>query len=216
MIRAVLWDNDGVLVDSEALFFEVTRSAFARLGLDLTKELWGTQYLGEGRGSREIAHSLGASPADIGLVMDERNEQYRIALRCPPAIRPQVPETLATLSGRVRMGIVTGCHRDQLDLMHESSGLLDFFEIVITADDYGPSKPNPAPYLTALKAMDLSVEDCIAVEDSQRGLASAETAGIACVVVPTDLTQMQDFAGALSVERDVSGILKHIMSGKDR
>ena len=60
------------------------------------------------------------------------------------------------------------------------------------------------------------MEDCIAVEDSQRGLASAETAGIACVVVPTDLTQMQDFAGALSVERDVSGILKHVVTDYGR
>jgi len=213
MIRAVLWDNDGVLVDSETVFYEITRAAFARLGLDLTKEIWGTQYLGEGRGTREIANSLGANPADIDAVIDERNEHYRIALRQPTAIRPQVPETLETLAGRVRMGIVTGCHREQLHLMHNSSGLLDFFDAIITGADYDDPKPSPAPYLTAVKALNLNVRDCIAVEDSKRGLVSAAAAGISCVVVPNDLTQMQNFSGALAVEIDVAGILKHIVSG---
>ena len=59
MIEVVLWDNDGVLVDTETLFYETTRVAFARLGLDLTKEIWGRQYLGEGKSSREIAALLG-------------------------------------------------------------------------------------------------------------------------------------------------------------
>lgn len=216
MIRDVLWDNDGVLVDSEAVFFDITRSAFARLGLDLTKEIWGAQYLGEGRSTREIAESLGANPADIDPAVDKRNERYLIALRQPPAIRPRVPETLAALSGRVRMGLVTGCHRRQLHLMHDSSGLLDFFDAIITGDDCADPKPNPAPYLAALKALDLSAKDCLAVEDSSRGLVSATTAGIACVIVPTDLTQVQDFSDALAVECDVSGILKYIVPGQGR
>ncbi|MFC1532030.1 HAD family hydrolase [Thermodesulfobacteriota bacterium] len=135
MIQAVLWDNDGVLVDSETIFYEITRSAFIRLGLNLTKEIWGTQYLGEVRGTREIAFSLGANPTDIDSIIDERNEYYRIALRQPPAIRPQVSETLEALAGRLRMGIVTGSHREQLHLMHKSSGLLDFFDAIITGDD---------------------------------------------------------------------------------
>ena len=210
MIKAVLWDNDGVLVDSEIVFFEVTRKAFARLGIKLTKEQWGTLYLGEGKSSREIARSLGANPAEIDPVIDERNKQHRIALRQPIAIRPQVPETLAALSRRVRMAMVTGSHREQLHLMHNSSNLLDFFELCITGDECHELKPNPAPYLAALEALGLDAKDCIAVEDSSRGLRSAMAAGIACVVVPTELTQMQDFSGALSVERDVSAVLKYI------
>jgi HAD superfamily hydrolase (TIGR01509 family) len=216
MIRAVLWDNDGVLVDSETVFFEVTRTAFARLGLVLTKELWGTQYLGEGRSTRDIARSLGASPADIAPVIDKRNEQYRSMLEYPPAIRPKVPEILGALSGRVRMAIVTGCHRDELYLMHASSGLLRFFDTVITGDDYDDPKPKPGPYLAAVKAMDLDAKACIAVEDSQRGLVSATTAGISCMIVPTGLSQMHDFSGALSVEHDVSGILQYVRVGYNR
>ena len=210
MIEVVLWDNDGVLVDTEILFYETTRVAFARLGLDLTKKIWGIQYLGEGKSSREIAALLGGDPDRIAEVMAERNRQYLQVLGEPPPLRPQVRETLGELSGRVRMAIVTGCHRDQLQLMHRSSGLLGFFEAIVTGDECTHPKPHPELYLAALKVLGVSARFCIAVEDSPRGLASARAAGVPCVVVPTDLTRALGFVGALSVEQDVSGILKHI------
>jgi len=210
-IHAVLWDNDGVLVDSETVFFEITRSSFARLGLTLTEEVWGTRYLGEGGRSRDVAASMGGDPAAIDPVMEERNREYLAALREPPAVRPRVRETLEALSGRVKMAIVTGCRREQLDLMHSSSGLLEYFDFILTADDYDESKPSPVPYLAAVRDMKLDAGDCIAVEDSKRGLESAIAAGVACVVVPTDLTRMQNFSGALAVEPDVSAVLKHAM-----
>ena len=210
MLNAVLWDNDGVLVDTETLFFEITRAAFTRLGLELTKEIWGRRYLGEGRPSREIAAELGGDPRQIVPVLEERNKQYRHILARPPVIRPQVRETLAALRGRVRLAIVTGCDREQLDLVHKSTGLLDFFEVIVTSDDCSHAKPHPELYLAALKAMKLKPDECIAIEDSPRGLASARAAGIPCLVVPTELTRDLKFEGAFSIERDVSGVLSRV------
>src|SRR5690242_19978970 len=86
--QVVLWDNDGVLVDTESLFFEVTRAAFALLGLALTKEIWSTRYLADGKPSREIALALGADPASIDPVLSARNKEYRQLLSRPPIIRP--------------------------------------------------------------------------------------------------------------------------------
>jgi HAD superfamily hydrolase (TIGR01509 family) len=209
MTDAVLFDNDGVLVDTETLFFETTRLAFGRLGLDLTKETWGSHYLGEGKTSKEIALSLGGVPDRIAAVLDERNRQYMRILEQPPPIRPQVRETLAKLHGRVKLAIVTGCGRDQLDLVHATSGLLRFFDVIITSDDCSCSKPHPEPYLAAVKALGVRVEQCVAVEDAPRGLAAASAADIPCVVVPTELTRMLDFPGALGVEDEVSAVLKY-------
>jgi len=210
MIKAILWDNDGVLLDTEILFFEVTRSAFLRLGLDLTEEIWGREYLGTGKGSRDIAISLGGDPDHVLSVMDERNVLYSRILEQPPTVRPLVCETLSALFGKVKMAIVTGSHREQFLTMHKSNGLLDFFDTIITGDDYTHTKPHPEPYLTAMKVLDVSAERCIAVEDSPRGLASALSAGIQCIIVPTRLTQMLEFPDALSIEQDVSGVLKYI------
>jgi HAD superfamily hydrolase (TIGR01549 family) len=211
LVQAVLWDNDGILVDSEHIFFEITRSAFARLGLDLTRDIWGIQYLGEGTSSREIARNLGADPEEYKRVLDERNSRYREVIKSnPPPVRFQVPETLARLSGRVRLGIVTGCHRDLFNSMHRLSGLLDYFDAVITGDECDKPKPDPALYLMALKALNLKPEDCIAVEDTKRGLLAATNAGIGCIVVPTDLTRMQDFSDALAVEDEIASVLKYV------
>ena len=212
MVEAVLWDNDGVLVDSETLFFETTRTAFARLELDLTPEVWGKHYLGEGKKSREVAALLGALGGRIAPMLKERDQDYLQRLRQAPPLQPNVRETLFRLSGRVRMAMVTGCHRDQLQLMHASSGLLGFFDAIIKGDDCPNPKPHPDVYLAGLKALGALAERCLAVEDSGRGLAAARAAGIPCIVVPTKLTRMLDFSGALAVEPDVSAVLRHIQA----
>jgi HAD superfamily hydrolase (TIGR01509 family) len=208
--KAVLWDNDGILVDSEILFYELTRSFFAELGLELTPETWSLQYHGEGIGSREIALSLGGDPETIDPVLDARNKEYRVVLQNPPPIQPFVLETLHALRGSVKQGIVTGCHRDQLHLTHDHSGILDLFDIIVTADDCRATKPDPEAYLKAARGLGLDPSECIAIEDSRRGLHAAIAAGMPCIVVPTDLTAIQDFTGALSVEKDVSHILNYV------
>ncbi len=210
MFAAVLWDNDGILVDSERRFFELSRLAFAQFGAVLSEETWRNSYLGKGVGSRRIALSLGVAPARIDPVLKERNRRYLQILQEPPPVRPLVSDTLQMLHERMRLALVTGCHRHQLDLMHRTSGLLDYFECIVTGDDCARPKPDPELYRIALDRLGLQADQCLAVEDSERGLRAALAAGIACVVIPTDLTAGQNFDGALSIEKDASGILNHI------
>ncbi len=210
MIEAVLWDNDGVLVDTETLFFETTRAAFVRLGVELKQELWGKLYLGEGKSTREIAVLLGAENSKISEVLEERNQAYLQKLRQAPPLRPHVRETLSALSGKVRMAMVTGCHRNQLQLMHAGTGFLGFFEVIVTGDDCANPKPDPELYLAGLKALGLAAERCLAVEDSGRGLAAARAAGIPCIVVPTELTVQLGFPGACRVAPGVSAVAEYI------
>jgi len=129
MTEAVLFDNDGVLVDTETLFFETTRLAFAQSGLDLSRATWATRYLAEGKSSRDIALSLGADADRIPKVIEDRNRRYRQVLKRPPPLRQQVRATLKELHGRIKIAIVTGCGRDLLDLVHGASDLLNFFDL---------------------------------------------------------------------------------------
>jgi HAD superfamily hydrolase (TIGR01509 family) len=211
--KVVLWDNDGVLVDTESLFFETTRLAFARLGLVLTREIWGERYLADGKSSREIAVAMGAEPGRAEVVLAERNREYRRVLQHAPAVRPRVRETLAELAGKVRMAIVTGCDRSQLKLAHAASGLLGYFERIVTSDECSNPKPHPELYLTALRALHVDAGDCIAVEDSPRGVAAARAAGIACLAVPTELTAGLRFEGAVEVVGDVSEVRRFLGKG---
>jgi len=210
MIEAVLFDNDGVLVDTEMLFFETTRRAFTHLGLNLDRETWGRRYLADGNTSKEIALSMGADANRVLEVLERRNQEYWSILQDPPPLRPNVRETLAALRGRFKLAIVTGCGREQLDLVHTSSQLLEMFDLIVTSDDCSCSKPHPEPYLAALRALGLEAGQCIAIEDSPRGLASAKAAGVPCIIVPTELTALLEFPAALAIEQDISKVLNHV------
>jgi len=95
--------------------------------------------------------------------------------------------------------------------MHRHSGLEGYFDEVVTRDDVEETKPRPDPYLAAMRKLGLKPGECLAVEDSERGLDSAHAAGIRCVVVPNPLTRMQRFEKAHAVEDDVSGVMKHLV-----
>ena len=213
MTEAVLFDNDGVLVDSEILFFRTTQTAFRRLDLALTPEIWGLWYLAEGNNSREVALRLGADPERVDQVLEDRDYRFRRVLQKAPPLRPGVRETLAKLHGTVKLGIVTGAGRDHLSLVHATSNLLPRFDVTITHDDCSNSKPHPEPYLAAIRKLGVDAKHCLAVEDSPRGLASARSAGVPCVVVPTELTCPLPFPGALAVEQDLSGVLRYVRPG---
>ncbi len=209
MVEVILWDNDGLLLDSEAVFFELTQSVFADFGFLLSEEYWGTEYLAKARRTRQIAGELGMKPDLIDRVIELRDRKFLEALHRPVPLRPKVRETLDFLAGRVKQGVVTGSPREKVELMHRVNGLGGYFDILVTQDDVSDPKPHPEPYQIALERFGVTPDAVIAVEDSERGLASAHAAGIPCVVVPNPLTRIQKFEKAYAVEDDVAGIVKH-------
>jgi beta-phosphoglucomutase-like phosphatase (HAD superfamily) len=90
---------------------------------------------------------------------------------------------------------------------------LSFFDVIITSDDCSNGKPHPEPYLAAIRKLGVDPKQCLAVEDTPRGLASARSAGVPCVVVPTWLTCKLPFPGALAIEQDLSAVLRYVRPG---
>ena len=187
-IKALLWDNDGVLVDTEHLYFEATQRVLASAGVELSEQQYIDHFLVEGRGAWHLLEDRGVSAKEIARLRDERNELYGRLLRQGPRAIPGVAETLQALRGRYVMGVVTSSRRDHFDLIHEHTGLLQYFDFVLTASDYPRVKPHPDPYLAAVERSGAGAEACIAIEDSERGLEAATLAGVRCIVVPTALT----------------------------
>ncbi len=211
-VKAIFWDNDGLLLDSEAAFFELTREVFAAFGIELTREYWGREYLGNAKRTRQVARELGMDDELVEEAIGIRDRRFYDVLQRPLPLRPRVRETLDALSGRIPQGVVTGSPRDKIELMHRLNGLQGYFAVTVTGDDVLETKPHPEPYLSAMAKLGVRPEECLAVEDSERGLASAHAAGIACIVVPNPLTRIQRFEKAYAIEEDVSGVLKHLRS----
>lgn len=212
MIQAVLWDNDGVLMDSESMFFEVTRAAFAECGTVLTPAAWAREYLTEGRRTREMALALGMRPETADAMIARRNTAFRQKLGERSLVRAGIREVIHHLHGRVRMAVVTSAPRSQFDSLHRASGLESYFEFVITSDDCARDKPFPDAYLLALERLRLKPRECLAVEDSPRGLKAAVSAGIPCVVCPTPLTDLEACRGALRIVTDLAELPDVIQS----
>lgn len=187
-MKAIFFDSDGVLVDTERLFFEVTRAAFESAGVALSSAQWARGYLGEGRRSRDIAGQLGMEPGRIADVIRQRDEAFWIRIDRGVPVFPGVAETLGRLARQFRLAVVTGASRPHFERVHSATGLRDFFETVVTCDDYERAKPDPQAYLTALDKLGLDAGECLAVEDSPRGAKAAVSAGLRCVVIPTSLT----------------------------
>lgn len=195
MKECILFDHDGVLVDTEPWYFKAGERALEEIGVSLDKD----QYLRDmtqGLGTWTRARAAGVDEQTIGRLRELRDELYREYLTTQAIEIEGVVETLAELSSHVRMAIVTTAKRADFNLIHADRGIRGFMEFVLVREDYERAKPHPEPYLTGLRRLGAAKDETLVVEDSSRGLSSAVAAGIDCAVVHNDFTQGQDFSQA--------------------
>ncbi len=206
-VRTILWDNDGVLVDSEQLYYEVTRDVLATAGVELTGAQYRDLFLIQGRGAWHLCAERGMPDDEIETLRTRRNALYGDGLRTASLALQDVGTVLESLHGRHPMACVTSSRRDHFDLIHARTGFLRYFDFVLTADDVARVKPDPELYVRAVERSGGRPEDCLAIEDSERGLRAALAAGVPCVVVPTPLTRGCRFEGATQVLGRVTDVL---------
>jgi HAD superfamily hydrolase (TIGR01509 family) len=209
-IRAILWDNDGVLVDTERLYFQATREVMASEGVRLTEPMYLQLFLVEARGAWHLLEQKGLSPARVAALRDVRHRRYLELVEQESRPLPGVNEVLQTLQPRFRMAVVTSSHADHFAAAHRASGLLPFFEFVLTRECYGNCKPDPEPYLCAVDRLGLSKEECLVIEDSERGLRAAKAAGLACWVIPHGLTRRGSFEAADRIFGSITEVAREL------
>lgn len=202
MRKFLLWDHDGVLVDTERWFFVSTQECLRELGVELNQATY-LQFMSVGRSCWELAKESGQSEAAIAEKRGERATLYESYLATKEIEIDGVLETLSILRKRYRMAIVSTSKRSDFELIHRSRGILQFFEFIINIEDCEEPKPDPDPYLKALKRFGALAGEAVAIEDSSRGLRSAIRAGIDCVVVRNEFTSSQDFSGAWCILHSV-------------
>jgi HAD superfamily hydrolase (TIGR01509 family) len=194
--RALLWDNDGVLVDTEPLFFEATSEILSDFGVSLSQDVYVDFALRNGRSLFELVSERGVPADEIRDARVRRDARYMELLCLGVTVLDGVRETLEALYGRLPMAIVTASGRAHFEQIHEPLGLLPHFEFVLAEGDYANHKPEPDPYLAAAERLGLEPSECLVVEDSERGLQSAVSAGMRCLVVPSGFSRGGDFRAA--------------------
>lgn len=195
MKKYILFDNDGVLVDTEIWYFEANKKALKELGLTLHMDTY-QEIMARGGTAWEVAFAQGIETSVIDKKRVQRDIYYRDFLQTKNLEIPKVKKVLADLSKKYKMAIVTTSRRVDFELIHKKRGISDFMQFVLCVEDYNRAKPYPDPYLKGLELFKASNEQTIVVEDSQRGLSSAVNAKIECVIVKNDFTKTHDFSKA--------------------
>jgi beta-phosphoglucomutase len=190
-LRAAVFDFDGVIVDSEPLHFRSLRDALAAEGVEITEsEYWGFLLAYDDQSAIRLALERREQPADAERV--ERLASRKVARFAE--LLPEVPvfpgagELVRALAAEVPVGIASGARHDEVDAILRGVGLRDAFAAIVGAEDAPRTKPDPAPYLEAARrlaspANGLAPAECVALEDSVPGLASALAAGMKVVGV---------------------------------
>ncbi|RPI79912.1 MAG: HAD family phosphatase [Desulfobacteraceae bacterium] len=210
MLKAVFFDNDGVLVETEHLYFKATREVFDRKGIVLTEEMYVEYLLRRGTGAWFLLEQKGCSAQEVESLRRERNRIYTELVQSEPILIAGVEAALKRLYGKALMGIVTSSRRDHFEIIHSRTGILPYFIFCLTIEDYEKAKPDPDPYLKAIEKSGLKPDECLAVEDSERGLLAAVAAGLRCMVVPRGLTGNGRFDKAHRVKNNLAEVVEEI------
>lgn len=195
MKKYILFDNDGVLVETEKWYYEANKIALKELGITLDLDIY-LEIMARGGTAWELAFEKGFSKQIVDNKRFQRDDYYQNFLKTKNIEIPNVKKTLAKLSKKYKMGIVTTSRRVDFDLIHKNRGIIDFMEFSLCVEEYKRAKPYPDPYLAGLKKFNAKKDEAIIVEDSQRGLTSAFNANIQCAIVHNDFTVKHDFSKA--------------------
>jgi beta-phosphoglucomutase len=191
-IAAVIFDFDGVIVDSEPLHLAAFRAVLEPEGIALSDEAYWNEYLGYDDHDAITAALVGAGrapePRLVETLMAHKAERFIAAVRAGVVLFPGVASCIRTAAARGPVAIGSGALRVEIEEILGAVGLRGAFAAIVSADDVAHGKPDPETYLRALAALrgirpGLQPSGCLAVEDSAAGIRAARAAGMRCLAV---------------------------------
>ncbi len=195
MKKYLLFDNDGVLVETERWYYEANVKALREIDIELTFDVY-MEIMARGGTAWEVAHARGISQRIIDKQRATRDIYYRDFLQSEDIEIDGVVDTLKELKQDYKMGIITTARRVDFDLIHNDREIIKQMDFSLCVEEYPRAKPYPDPYLAGMKKFGASKEQCLVIEDSQRGLTSAYNAEIECTIVDNEFTLTHDFSKA--------------------
>ena len=190
MIRAVVFDFDGVIANSEPLHFRAYRDVLAARGIALTEAAYYENYLGydDVGAFQAIAKDTGTefSAADIEELVARKAVRLEALEQSASVLFPGAREAIARMAASRPTAIASGALKAEILRVLDHESLRVHFPVVVSAEDTAASKPDPAPYQRAVELLRATVPglqpaECVAIEDSKWGLVSARTAGLRTV-----------------------------------
>lgn len=211
MIKAVIFDRDGVIIDSESVHVNSFVSTYNEMGIDVSKG--------------EMNHIAGKHPEDhVPPIIENYDVSYddvrniqRVKYLSMINSAKFFNDTIKILKKIHKLGLpialTTTASLKTTSPILKKAKIIDLFKVIVTEEDYKKRKPDPEPYLVTARKLGVKPSECLVFEDSNSGLKSAKAAGMKCIIIYNEYTKNQDFSIADMVvgsakEINLSEILK--------
>ncbi len=211
-LSALIFDMDGLMIDSERLYFAAEREMAACYGKEIRDEqLWPLM----GRKPIESLRLLRGildieTPAEE--LLDWRNRLMLEKMGSDLGAMPGLIEILDAFHGRLKLAVGTGAQKEFLDIALDTLRIRRYFDVLQTADAVERGKPDPEIYLLTCRRLGLPPRECVVLEDARNGVLAGKGAGCPVIAVPSDYTRGQDFSAADWVEPDLFAAAQRIES----
>lgn len=194
MIKGIIFDFDGLILDTETHHYRILQEMFAEHGSEMPIERW-QQEIGTQTGFSPFGYLQEQLGHDIEEDVLERQleETFHSTLLAEKA-RDGVEDYLKEAKELgLKVGLASSSDYGWVSRYLKNLGLFDYFECIKTSDDVEIVKPDPALYAEAAHCLGLQPEECVAFEDSANGALAAKSAGMGCVIVPNEVTHTMNF-----------------------
>jgi HAD superfamily hydrolase (TIGR01509 family) len=197
MFQAIIFDMDGLMIDTEPMYWEVGRGIAKKYGAVCTDETF-RKMMGRERlqAMKIFAEQCGISAATPQQLLDER--EVLMVKRFAAGVEPMagLHEMLEKFQGRLKFAVATSSPKKFTDVLLPALGLDRYFDVIQSADDIVHGKPEPEIYLKAAARLGVEPGNCFVLEDSPAGALAGHRAGAYVIAVPSPLTSGEDFSFA--------------------
>ena len=202
MLKAVIFDFNGIIVDDERIHLELFQGILSELDIPLGEEEYFDKYFGYS--DRDLLlvlleeHERKIKKSQIERLIGEKNRRYLEKIAEQSILFPGAREMVESFAAAYPLGIVSGALRSEIETILERENLAEHFGFIVAADDVTAGKPDPEGYVLALNhinnRLDLQLlpvnpSECLVIEDSPAGIDSARALGMRCVGVATSVTR---------------------------
>lgn len=218
MIRAVIFDMDGVLVDTEPIYLSILKSTMLELGYKLSDEQL-KQYAGSNISfkAQDIVQKF-RTPFDASFIRERYTDHFPAQLNYEALMFPDVPGCMRELKDLgLQIGIASNSNRDKLHTILKQCDISQYIDYVVGCDDVPARKPAPDVYRYVMSRLNLTPAVCMAVEDSTYGISASVAAGIYTIAKKDDrfafdtreasciITSLREIAGIVKLKNTVCG-----------
>ena len=213
-ITHIFFDNDGILVDTEGLFFEANCQVLSEMGItNYTLNDFQHHTQVSNAGSSGYLKSKGFDDKDIKVFKIKRNQIWKELVLSRDILIKGVKPTLEKLKQLYTLTMVTSTGRSYYEFAHKKYEVLPLFDLILCADDCKVIKPDPEAYLIAMERMNVSASQSIIVEDTPRGIVAGKAAGVKVVAIKNPFCEGLDISNAdyiLNSIEDLPTLLKNL------